>query len=72
MRKLAYIFGIALFLFGLPLMTSSGFSFGVASAFKGKVKRTIHPSPPVPDVLPDASNICTLLIKLGLTFKKVC
>ena len=30
-----------LFLFGLPLMTSSGFSFGVASAFKGKVKRTI-------------------------------
>jgi hypothetical protein len=26
----------------------------------------------VPDVLPDASNICTLLIKLGLTFKKVC
>ena len=23
----------------------------------------------VPDVLPDASNICTLLIKLGLTFK---
>ena len=28
-------------LFGLPLMTSSGFSFGVASAFKGKVKRTI-------------------------------
>ena len=27
-----------------------------------------HPSVPVPDVLPDASNCCTL----GLTFKKVC
>ncbi len=27
---------------------------------------------PVPDVFPDASNICTLLIKLGGTFKKVC
>ena len=26
----------------------------------------------VPNVLPDASNCCTLLIKLGLTFKKVC
>jgi hypothetical protein len=31
-----------------------------------------HPSPPVPDVLPDASNCCTLLINLGLTIKKVC
>jgi hypothetical protein len=31
-----------------------------------------HPSTPVPDVLPDASVVCTLLIKLGLTFKKVC
>jgi len=31
-----------------------------------------HPSPPVPDVFPNASNICTLLIKLGDTFKKVC
>ena len=28
--------------------------------------------PPVPDVFPDASMVCTLLIKLGLTFKKVC
>jgi len=28
--------------------------------------------PPVPDVLPGASNIRTLLIKLGDTFKKVC
>jgi len=34
-------YAIILCLFGLPLMTSSGFSFGVASAFKGKVKRTI-------------------------------
>ena len=33
---------------------------------------SVHPSPPVPDILPDASNICTLLIKLGDTFKKVC
>ena len=31
-----------------------------------------HPSPPTPDVLPDASKSSTLLIKLGLTFKKVC
>ena len=31
-----------------------------------------HPSPPGPDVLPDAFNSSTLLIKLGLTFKKVC
>ena len=28
--------------------------------------------PLIPDVLPDASNICTLLIKLGDTIKKVC
>jgi hypothetical protein len=34
-------YAIILCLFGLSLMTSSGFSFGVASAFKGKVKRTI-------------------------------
>ena len=38
---ISYAIILFLFLFGLPLMTSSGFSFGVASAFKGKVKRTI-------------------------------
>jgi len=27
---------------------------------------------PVPDVFPDASMVCTLLIKPGDTFKKVC
>ena len=42
LQKLKITFyAIILCLFGLPLMTSSGFSFGVASAFKGKVKRTV-------------------------------
>jgi hypothetical protein len=33
---------------------------------------SIHPSPPVSDVLPDEFAISTLLINLGDTIKKVC
>ena len=44
----------------------------IRDAFITNFHPSFHPSPPVPDVLPDASNSTTLLIKLGLTFKKVC
>ena len=37
-----------------------------------KLQRKSTVSPPVPDVFPNASNICTLLIKLGDTIKEIC
>ena len=42
------------------------------SVYDTYLNPSYHPSPPVPDVLPDASMVSTLLIKLGLTLKKVC
>ena len=53
-----------------PKNTAAGAKKQARQIKKLQLKSTA--SPPVPDVLPDASNICTLLIKLGDTIKKVC
>ena len=40
------------------------------SVYDTNLHPSSHPSPPAPDVFPNASMVSTLLIKLGLTFKK--